>query len=134
MSKIFKIIGRVETTPLKEDYHKLLNSVQYYHKKYGMLDIFAGFITDFMSSDYISFLIPRYTKESSRGALLHDWLFKYQIWNGNKIGMIEANNLAYELWVKDGMAKWKAKLAKYSLNAGGWITWNKYKRVLNEKS
>ena len=121
------VTGRIITSPLKEDYHELMSEIRYYHYEYGMLELLKGYITDFMSSDYISFLIPRYTKETARGAALHDYLFKNQEWNGHKITMIEANKLSYMVWIQDGMKKWKAKLVKWGLNAGGWITWNKYK-------
>jgi len=131
VSKI-EVIGRVETTPVKEDYHITLNDIRYYHDFYGLLYILTGFITDFMSTDWISFLLPRYTKETSRGALLHDYLFKFQKWNNHRLTMIQSNYLAYDVWIQDGAKKWKMKVALYGLNAGGWITWNKYKK-LNKK-
>ena len=78
--------------------------------KDGLLTIKAGYASDGPSGPTID------TKNSIRGAFVHDAL--YQLIRQRclpKSVRPQCDELAYRIWIEDGMYKWRAKLWKREL-------------------
>ena len=128
-----KFLSQLETKPLQGDYHALLKDLVIKTFR-GILQIEAGFITDFMSSDYISFMLPRYSSYTARASCMHDYLYKDQAINGIEVTKYEADQMFYNGMIEDGTSKWKAKLAYYGVKFGAKKVWNYYKEIKQKET
>jgi len=97
-----------------------------------LITVPEGFITDYASVPRIFWNIIPPSGRYARAAVLHDYLYKELIYD-----RLKCDQILLEAMKALNVAPWKRQVMFLAVRAGGWITYNRYKKEkarMDEKS
>ncbi len=98
---------------------------EYQSKKYGVIRVPIGAISDGASIPQFAFSLigGRWTGKYVEGSIIHDHLYKIQIYTRRK-----SDKIFLEAMKNSGVSFWKRRLMFLAVRFRGWIPWNKQRR------
>lgn len=97
---------------------------------FGTFEAPAGFVTDFASIPQAIQNILPLVGAYDYGAVLHDWLYRQgRFWpGGSAITRATADAVLNEAMRVKAVTPWKRYAIYAGVRAGGWVTWQRYRR------
>jgi len=135
----YKILNEVYYRDLEnsKDQFELMGTLQAL-TPFGIITVPFGFITDRASIPYLAqWLIPKSGKYN-RPSIIHDYLYKKGGFTDENLEWVKLNQKQcdityYKLMLSRGVSRWKAYTQYKTLRMLGFIQWNKYRKLDNER-
>jgi hypothetical protein len=84
-----------------------------------LIELPRNFETDFASVPWVfTSLFPKFSKDTNRSAVLHDYLYRVKIFTKEK-----SDDVFYQGMVADGVSKWRAYPMYLAVRFGGDTAW-----------
>jgi len=105
---------------------QLLTSFRAISDSVGLIDVSAGFKTDFNSIPRaLTNILPR--EEYGEAAVLHDKLYRDASTGLIAVTREQADAVHREFLIWKGAPGWKVRLMFWGIRLGGWKPWNAYR-------
>lgn len=107
---------------------RLTEDLVYQSDILGVIVVPAYYITDFSSVPRLPFAYLLAGDTAHEAAVVHDYLYQAQPCTKS-----QADRVFREAMGVTGIVAWRKNLMYTAVSLGGWFTWNKYKKILQQK-